>query len=342
MWTAGMLATCYTTALAALGLLLVIIFLMGVSTRFSLNQLGLWQLRIKNIDRNIGFKLCLMIMTLPIVYAALSLLTRPYRESIFDPSRESIIESLSVMTYGYRIFFLNDYAVFTGIFALVIIVYMIYALIGKLGIVHFITAVWILVVIGLTQFLMGFSLYHAQTNMSRALVTIPVIVVAISLVVFRYLKEKNIKINNLLLLVLLCTIAGHGLYYINKPISQGDSVIYFTLPSALGHRMLIADMEAVRREFGFSHTDELLLVLDINDLFNFYDYSQYTFPNARLFLVRYYESFLHHYMDFSNGAIIYTMNDVQFYEDIGEQRTNVYLGRYPNIVRYERIVVPPS
>jgi len=341
MWTAGMLATCYTTALAALGLLLVILFLIGISTRFSLNQFGLQHLQINKIDRCLGLKLCLMIMTIPMVYAFLSLITRPNAESTFDPSRGGIFASMAVMSYGYRIFFLNDYAIFTGIFAFFIIVYMIYALIGKLGIVHLITAVWILAVVGLTHFLMGFGVYRSQINMSRALVTIPVIVVAVSLVIFRYLKEKNIKVNILLLLVLLCITAGHGLYYISKPIAQGDAEMYFTLPSALGHRMLIADMEAVSREFGFNHTDDLTIVLDINDLYNFYDYSQYTFPNANLIILRYYNAFPHGYIDFSKGAIIYTINNIQFGEDLIVDNTYVYLGSYPNIVRFERIIVPP-
>lgn len=321
LWTCTMLLGCYTTALGSLALFIVIIFLVGVYALYPSAKL-----KFNDLDNKLFFALCTTISIALILFLLLSLWDGR-SDRIANTRSESLIESLVAMKEGYAIYFLNKPAVFTGIFAFPIMIYLLLSLAFRLRFINFIVSSWIIAIVGMTQFLKGYSIYVPATSMSRALITIPVIVLAISMTSLLVLEKRKMKVNSLLLGILLVTNLSIGTYNLTKPMMQGDGAKYFMAAALQPTKYLIADMIQVAHANNIDQQDSFMIIYYTDSIWrsNLKDYTCYAFPNAKVIVLK-NDQELPSEVDFSVSTLVYWDDNIKMPNKLpeGEDQVRLY------------------
>lgn len=321
LWTCTMLLGCYTTALGSLALFIVIIFLLGIYALYPSAKL-----KFNDLDKKLFFALCITISTALILLLLLSLWDGR-SDRIANTRSENLIESLVAMKEGYAIYFLNKPAVFTGIFAIPIMIYLILSMSFRLRFINFIVSSWIIAIVGMTQFLKGYSIYAPSTSMSRALITIPVVVLAISMTSILFLENRKMKVHSLLLGMLLVTNLCFGTYNLTKPMMQGDGAKYFAAGILQPTKYLIEDMIQVAHANKINQLDPLVIVYYTDSIWrsNLKDYTCYTFPNATVIVLKNGQA-LPSEVDFSVSTLVYWDDNIEMTNrlPVGEDQVKLY------------------
>lgn len=206
-------------------------------------------------------------------------------DRVTDMRTEIFMESLAATKEGYSIFFLNSPSVFSNYLLIFIVVYLLMSLLYRFGFIHFVISVWVLGIVGMSQFLKGYAIYEPSISMSRTLITVPVLVTAMYLTGLEAIKRYKIKAKPLLLTLVVIINMGFGIYNIYKPVVQGDAAKYFNPDTLQPMKYVINEMVLTVKEAEREGNDSLTLVLYTNNIWlkNLNDYTSYFLPVTKVY-----------------------------------------------------------
>ncbi len=279
MWTCTMMANCYTPAIASVALFVCIIFLLGF---FTLS--GKHDLPYTRLEGKLSFLTCLNMSVVISLFAAFTFLFSR-GDRITDMRTESFIESLAATKEGYSIFFLNSPSVFSNYLMIFIVIYLVMSLLYRFGFIHLVTSVWVLAIVGMSQFLKGYAIYEPSISMSRTLITVPVLVTALFLTGIEVMKRYKVKVKPFLLVLVVIVNISLGIYNIYKPVVQGDAAKYFNPDTLQPMKYVISSMMSTVTEAEREGRDNLTLVLYTNNIWlkNLTDYTSYFLPDTQVY-----------------------------------------------------------
>ncbi|MBP7175883.1 MAG: hypothetical protein KBA53_06660 [Thermoclostridium sp.] len=279
MWTCAMMANCYTPAIASVALFVCIIFLLGF---FTLSKKHI--LPYPRLEGRLSFLTCVNMSAVITLFAAFTFLFGR-GDRVTDMRTEIFMESLAATKEGYSIFFLNSPSVFSNYLLIFIVVYLLMSLLYRFGFIHFVISVWVLGIVGMSQFLKGYAIYEPSISMSRTLITVPVLVTAMYLTGLEAIKRYKIKAKPLLLTLVVIINMGFGIYNIYKPVVQGDAAKYFNPDTLQPMKYVINEMVLTVKEAEREGNDSLTLVLYTNNIWlkNLNDYTSYFLPVTKVY-----------------------------------------------------------
>ena len=279
-WTCAFFSNMYTPGMASLALLLALIGGIGIATKFGLKKRGFDVLRIQGIGDKVSVWLCGILVLFPVVIAGIGILFDGQNPNIADARNEGLTEYLSDFIISLKAYFLNDGAKFTGMISLVIIIYLLVALTLRLGILNAVIALWVLGVIAISCFLTGYATEHGKVTLFRAIITVPVLVSAIGLSLFGYLKKKNINIDMKMCAVVMAFNLFMGAYYLSAPTVMLTPAYFYEYEHTAFPKFVMEDMRGVIKENGIRYDDPMVIATEeeLSDLLK--DYNEYFYPNA--------------------------------------------------------------
>jgi hypothetical protein len=161
-WIAGLLGTSYTPSLAAWGLFLTLFVLAGVRAVREKRrpQLVLWS----------------AVFTYAVTFGLCSFLTRIDVRLGSNPghSTESLSKALKVFFLG------SPQEYMPAVLAILVAVFLVLALTGRLGLIKLIIAIWSLVVIYFSATSSGYAPYDPVFTLYRSILLIPIMMLAVS------------------------------------------------------------------------------------------------------------------------------------------------------------------
>jgi hypothetical protein len=281
MWTCAMMANCYTPAIASVALFVCVIFLLGF---FTLSQKS--SLPYPRLEGRLSFLTCLNMSAVISLFAAFTFLFGR-GDRVTEMRTENFSESLAATKEGYSIFFLNSPAVFSNYLLIFIVIYLVMSLLYRFGLIHLVISVWVLGIVGMSQFLKGYAVYEPSISMSRTLITVPVLVTALFLTGMEAVKRYRIKIKPVFLGLLVCINLGYGIYNVFTPVVQGDAEKYFNADTLQPMKHLIRNMVSTVKEAELKGQDDLTLILYTNNIWlkNLTDYTAYFLPDTIVYVL---------------------------------------------------------
>ena len=294
-WTGSMLVYCYTTGLAAVAILVVLLLLicLEVLLRKKPSRSGTALPSAFFADpypASAGLVIALAVLVTVVLSLAFG---RGDRISVLRSAK--ISELIEAAKAGLSIAFLHRPATYAGYLLPLVWLYLALAIIFRFGPVHFVVAGWTLSVFALSQMLQGYAIYPPAISFSRTLVTVPVLVTAWYLLAAGLLQANKIKQRkparryleaSLLALIILLNL-GVGIRNVALPVVQGDAAKYFAPAELYNMRLLISDLNrtAANEELYDHDAFNMILYTDNVWLKNPGDYTAYFFPNARIVLL---------------------------------------------------------
>lgn len=281
MWTCAMMANCYTPAIASVALFVCILFLLGLFT-LSRKQ----NLPYPRLEGKLSFFTCLNMAAVITLFAAFTFLFGR-GDRVTEMRAESFSESLAATKEGYSIFFLNSPSVFSNYLLIFIVIYLAMSLLYRFGLIHLVISVWVLGIVGMSQFLKGYAVYAPSISMSRTLITVPVLVTALFLTGIEAMRRYKIKIKPLLLALVVCMNIGFGIYNIYTPVVQGDAAKYFNPGTIQPMKYVIRDMVFAVKNASDEEQDHFTVILYTGNIWlkNLKDYTCYFLPDADVYVL---------------------------------------------------------
>lgn len=312
-WTGSMLVYCYTTGLAAVVLLIVMLLLIGISALLQAKKTSPEgaavpaALTASPYPAMAGLAVAGVILTVLVFSVAFG---RGDRLSVLRSTElNEIIEAAKA---GLSIAFLHSPATYAGYLLPLVWLYLVLALLFRFGPAHFIVAGWTLGVIILSQVLQGYAIYPAAISFSRTLVTVPVLVTAWYLLAAKWLspggtkqqivgtKLQSGKVKQLpggdqkmkpahrrlgvyLLALIILLNLGMGTWNLARPVVQGDAAKYIAPAWLHDMRLFLTDLGKTTAAEQLDAQDRFNLVLYTDNVWlkNPGDYTGYFFPEAR-------------------------------------------------------------
>jgi hypothetical protein len=300
MWVGGMLGTGYPPALASWALMLVILSLLWIA--YALNKTKyLPAQKISHTSALIG------IGSVIIYSLVVGLCTFMIRANQAMELRS--LDSLwPILSKGFRIFFLGTPVSFVGILIPVVLVYLLLGMIGRLGIVHFIIAGWVITVVGFSLIMNGYDKPAPEFALNRALMLIPPLVISIIWVCLDWFRKRKLNLRSEYLIGIMILLLSSAVWNFAKPNYEVYKYFNFIKPV----RFILADLlqQARNKHIDQMSHPEIVFYSDDPLKTNFADYMNYFFPNARVYVVFQDKIYLNETkklgrINLENGVIIY-------------------------------------
>lgn len=274
-WTGCFFCDSYTPIIATLGLLVVFLGFYGLKL-FSVTD------RKTMFDRTskphaLLFTLGAMELNICLFFLATLIAKRSDR---ITETREDI-SLIPFVKECILEFFTDKNAVFLGVFAGIVIVYMVLSLLGRLKLYDFFIACWVLGVIVSANYMVGYTSYSKAWIMQRTMIVIPVLITMMFLTGIRLGLQYKFNIKAPVLASLLGILLLLGFYGFSQP---HQSFTYFSYIKPMKYMFSLTD-EICDAE-GIKPTDEFNLVLYTTNAFqtNIHDYCLFLYPNAHTYI----------------------------------------------------------
>jgi hypothetical protein len=306
-WTGSMLVYCYTTGLAAVALLIVVLLLICIKVLLQAKKAspGVTAWPVAFAADPYPAMTGLVVAGVILFTVVLSLaFGRGDRVSVLRSTELS--EIIMAAKAGLSIAFLHRPAIYAGYLLPLVWLYLVFALLFRFGPVHFIVAGWTLGVIILSQVLQGYAIYPAAISFSRTLVTVPVLMTAWYLLAADRLQASGAKIQaigtslqasgakqmkpahrhlgvSLLALIILFNLSA-GTWNLGRPVVQGDAAKYIAPAYLHDMRLFLSDLNRTTAAERLDAHDRFNLILYTDNVWlkNPGDYTGYFFPDARI------------------------------------------------------------
>lgn len=270
-WVGCFYCDSYTPVLASLGLLLCFLGLY-LFNLYRKHGKAIWKKQDKE-KLYLGEVILGLMCNIVLFFVATMLAKRSDR---MDSFREDIsLREFAVE--AWKEFFTDTNAVFLGIFAGIVILYIFLSVLGRLKFHDFVISCWVFGVVFFANYMVGYTSYEKAWILQRNMIVIPVLVVAIFLAAMRLLEKHPIKANKSIVCCLLLFFGLCGILNFN---SEHQSFNYFRYIQPMKYMLQYA--EDTLREYGIEDTEEFNLVLYTDNQFqtNVYDYAKFFYPNA--------------------------------------------------------------
>ena len=269
VWTGIMLIYCYTTALAVVCLLVLLLLCVGLLRR----------------DRGFFKSFHLVsagVITLNFVFSII--FGRGDRASVLRSNEMAELAQAAVN--GLKIALLHQPAVYASFLLPLIWFYLVAGLGFRIGKLHFVISGWIIAVFMLSQMLQGYAVYPAPISFSRTLITVPVLVTGWFLALTGYggepgliecYKKRCSQVNSnsrqqklirtispvASIIIILAIVANliAGFAHIAEPKVQGDAAKYIAPGYLRPMNLLMLDLNEQLAAVGITQDDEFNLVL---------------------------------------------------------------------------------
>lgn len=330
-WTINLMCNSYTPVVASLGLLAAAFGLLMIKLCTAcFKQRGT---ALKSIDPATWRKIGMLVAMLAYTAAVFLSTTLGEREDRLSSFREDT--SVSDMALeSWKEFFTDTNAHFLGIFAGIVILYMLLSFVGRLTIWDFMVSCWVLGVVFFSNYLVGYTAYQKEWILQRNMIIIPVLAAAIYLAVMRFMKSKALKMKKPLVCLLLAATLLIGIFNFYQP---HQSFTYFRYIQPV--KYMYSYMEDTLKEENLRATDEFSVVLYTDNILesNIYDYAKFFYPNATTWSETYEEANPEPY--FEGRAFLFSQDEYAgaFANDICDEKT-WHNERYAEDVTWYRIV----
>ncbi len=329
-WTINLMCNSYTPVIASLGLLAAafgLLIILLCTSCFKRNGISL-----KSIDRASLQKILMLIAMLGytgLVFLSTTLGERADRLTSF---REDSSVS-DVALESWKEFFTDTNAHFLGIFAGIIILYMLLSLLGRFTFWDFMVSCWVLGVVFFSNYLVGYTAYQKEWILQRNMIIIPVLCSSIYIALMRFIKQKSLTLKTIPTVILLCTGLLISIFNFYQP---HQSFTYFRYIQPV--KYMYSYMEDTLKEENLKATDKFSVVLYTDNVLesNIYDYAKFFYPNAEVWSETYEEC--NPYPEFEGPAFLFSQDGCIgpfAYEDC-EQRT-FFNSRYNSEITWYRI-----
>jgi 4-amino-4-deoxy-L-arabinose transferase and related glycosyltransferases of PMT family len=271
-WIGCMMSTSYTPALASLGLLAAILVL-------AILTLALLPMRMPlpvKLPQLLSLGYLLVEVNILMFFYATLLDKRQDHFSKLQQGRNLLKTTGKSMVE----FLMDKNAKFLGVFAIIVLVYLVASLTLQLRFWDFTIAVWVLGVSVMADILMGYTAYQPAWIMQRALIVIPVLLTGLTLSFFEVVRNHKFKISNKMIAVVAITFALVGAYNFKQP---NQSFVYFNYIQPM--KYMLQDLEKTTTDHDIASESEFNLVVYTESalLKNIKDYSKFLYPNARIY-----------------------------------------------------------
>ncbi|WP_255988911.1 hypothetical protein [Chitinolyticbacter albus] len=263
-WSGCMLSNCYTPALASLGLLLVTYCHLLLQPHYGLPA----TVTTTSVRRSL-----LALLGGTTLFAACTVLAgRGDRVSELRPEATA-----SQMAQDVLSFLTDHHAAFFGVLLLPVLAYLLLAFSLRLGRGHFLLAGWVVGVMLATTTLKGYTSYEMASIMQRAMIILPVLLVAMTLMLAHWLGKRQIRLpaSALLAVIVASTIFGWtNVHRENRYFKYMNHIRPF--------KFVLADLQTTAGNLGLTEESEFdfVLVTRNNLLTNPADYLSYFYPAA--------------------------------------------------------------
>ncbi len=305
-WTGCLLCNSYTPGLAFLGLLaaLLIIYMIElygnayVKKNEQNKSLGKFGVFVKKVldgfvileesepqkeeneqeGKTIRFHQTVRIIALIICMATFLCATMiPGRSDRINQVREEVSLS-SFILESWEDFFTDKNVRFLGLFSGAVFVYVLLSLLCRFKIHDLTISVWLLGVIFFSNYLVGYTAYEKAWVMQRNMLVIPVLCVAMFVIMMRFMKQHQLEMKNIFIIITIVVFYGIGIYHINQP---HQSFQYFQYVQPM--KYLISYVDDTLKDYKMKPTDEFNIVLYTDNSLesNIADYAEYFYPNAK-------------------------------------------------------------
>lgn len=269
----GMCCNAYTPVLAFFGFLLFFLIFWIITTGWQNrrqlfsrdNRSLLWQLL-----------LCLALITKLCCYFAATLITRQ-KEMITTIKPDLAL--LSETLVNWFDFFTDRHGLFWGIWLLMLLLYLLFALLGFLKLPHFFVAGWMLLTVFFSGTLAGYTTYEKAHEIQRNMLIIPVFVTAVFFVSVGFFRKHPVRPPKALLPATLAVLLLLGQFNFCR---EHHSFVYYRHIQSM--KYMLAYSGELLDDTGLSNTDPFRLVLLTDNLLlgNLSDYTAFFYPNAEV------------------------------------------------------------
>lgn len=279
-WVGCFCCDSYTPAIASLGLLVCFLVLHGIdiyrkhrenrSPGKATKERRDTFLRIQVLFGSVGTLCSFFIATL-----------MGTRQDRLNSVREDM-NPLSMAKDVWISFFSDEHAVFFGVFLGIVLLYLIFALTGKLKFYDFVVGVWVLGVVLFAELLEGYTAYEKAWILQRNMIIIPVLVTAIFLWIVRGFVQYRVQVSRKYIASILLLL---GIIVTGNFKEEHQSFVYFRYVQPM--KYMIACAEELLEEKGISDESEINIVLVTDSVLqsNIYDYAAFFYPNANTYAI---------------------------------------------------------
>lgn len=270
-WVGCFACDSYTPILASLGLLLC--FYVLYAMKIIVNNLKEFNEKIPTKNTLNVIAIGASVLNIFFFFAATILAERSDRV-------DEVREDISIKDFAFEAwteFFTDKNAVFLGIFAGIILLYIALSFLGRLKFQDFTISCWVFGVVFFANYMVGYTSYEKAWILQRNMIVIPVLITAIFMAIMRGIKSYDIKMNPTIIISLMLFFGVIGIRNFAQP---HQSFNYFRYIQPMKYMLEYA--EETIEEQGYKDTDEFNLVLFTNNALqtNVYDYAKFLFPNA--------------------------------------------------------------
>jgi hypothetical protein len=272
-WIGCLFSNSYTPVIASLGLMIVFI---GIIACICILEPSILPFSIHSPDLTAKI-LTLVEVNIISFFIATVLNSRQDRMTVLRSYNHLLTKS-----YQSIYDFLTDKnARFIGMFGVVVIFYIFASLTFRLKLRDVLISLWIFGVLIVSNLLKGYTSYEPKWIMQRALIVIPVLIVAISITMFDVINKYKIKIGKGMILVIILTfsfVAKNNFNQINQ------SFIYFNYIQPM--KYMLNDLENTAKDNNLDSQSVFNLIMYTDNVLmkNPADYCEFFFPNANIYL----------------------------------------------------------
>lgn len=271
-WVGCLFSNSYTPGLASLGLMIVFLGIM-IYRYIKKTSSPIFTPEAPVITAK---SLILVEVNVISFFLATLLTSRSDRITEIRPEKNILLFSLETI----HDFLLDENAAFFGMLGISVILYIIASLTFRLKIRDFLISLWVMGVFVASNILAGYTSYQPAWIMQRALVVIPVIIAAVSLLLFEKLSTSKFTLSKEWIAIIALSFSLVGLNNF-KHINQ--SFTYFNHIQPM--KYMIKNLEETAKTNGLNEVSEFNIVLYTDNILirNLPDYCKFFYPNATIY-----------------------------------------------------------
>ena len=279
--TACMLPFMYTPALAFMGLFTVMMIYHAATVIRKKSEF------VKPGKKNLSYLVSVFVSAVtPVLFFICTLVGKREDRFLTSYGETFLPEKRSEYLKAFMSFFINSDSLFWGFFGAVVLIYLIAALTYRLKIHDLLIALWSIATALFSFMLPGVALvfnfyYKPNVLAQRSIILVPVIAVSVLYAVAGFIKKHAITIRKDFLAIVA---TAFMLFGVNSLFQQHKAFEYNNHIQNM--KYIIKYCEEVTEYHGNNYDDHFILVVHTdNGLFaNTWEWTEYFFPNAKLYL----------------------------------------------------------
>lgn len=273
-WVGCFFCGSYTPGLASMGLLLCFLALYGIDMfrRYRRNRNAE---ETGNAQRETIMKILILLGSMATMCSFFIATLIGTREDRLTGIKEG--STLGNVAESVLTFFCDWHVVFFGAFLIIVPVYLLFSLIGRLKFYDFVIAVWTLGVVAFSELIKGYLNYEKAWLAQRNMIVIPVLVTAIFFTTVRLLIQYKVKVKSANVLTLLLVLSAIAVVNVQK---EHQSFLLYKYVQPVKYMYACAEDYLDDNLISDESEINMVIVTDSRLQSNIDDYTIFFYPNA--------------------------------------------------------------